>query len=155
SLARDTVFAAVMLTMNGIAGLALLIGSLRFGLARFNAEGSGAAVGTVATLATVCLVLPTFTTSAHGPMYSSSQLAFAGVTSVGIYVLLVLPQTGRPRDFFVPPDEPATRSEAVPERRIATLSFVLLVLALFAVVGLAKVEAPSIEDATVAAGLPE
>src|SRR4051794_29235824 len=95
SLARDTVFAAVMITVNGIAGLSLLIGAVRFGLARFNAEGSGASVATVATLATVCLVLPTFTTSAHGPTFSSSQLAFAGVVSVALYLMFVVTQTVR------------------------------------------------------------
>ncbi|HEY4625084.1 MAG TPA: hypothetical protein VIH01_03640, partial [Blastococcus sp.] len=59
SLARDTVFAAVMITINGIGGLALVVGSLRYGVVRFNAEGSGAALATVATLATLSLVLPT------------------------------------------------------------------------------------------------
>src|SRR3954468_17691447 len=74
SLARDTVFAAVMITCNGILGLSLLIGAVRRGLAVFNAEGSGAALATVATLATVCMVLPTFTTSTPGPAFSGTQL---------------------------------------------------------------------------------
>ena len=63
SLARDTVFAAVMITCNGIVGLALLIGGLRYNVTVFNAEGTGAALATIATLATLSLVLPTFTTS--------------------------------------------------------------------------------------------
>ena len=67
TLARDTVFAAVMITCNGIVGLSILISALREGTARFNAEGSATAFGTVATLATLCLVLPTFTTSATRP----------------------------------------------------------------------------------------
>src|SRR3954451_1387921 len=61
SLARDTVFAAVMITCNGILGLSLFIGAVRRGLAVFNAEGFGAALPTVATLSTVCLVLSSFT----------------------------------------------------------------------------------------------
>jgi len=156
TLARDTVFAAVMITMNGIVGLSLLVGAVRYGLARFNAEGSGAAVSTVATLAAVCLVLPTFTTSARGPVYSASQLTFAAVTSVALYSLFVLTQTGRHRDFFVPPGEltDATRAGAS-ETRAAVRSLVLLALALTAVVGLAKVESPSIERAVTAAGLPD
>src|SRR5262245_4089184 len=60
TLARDTVFAAVMITCNGVAGLALLIGAIRFGTTHFNAEGAGAALATVTTLAVTCLVLPTF-----------------------------------------------------------------------------------------------
>src|SRR5690242_677900 len=58
TLARDTVFAAVMITCNGIVGLCLLVASLRHGLAVFNAEGTGAALATVATLATLSLVFP-------------------------------------------------------------------------------------------------
>ena len=67
TLARDTVFAAVMITCNGIVGLSLLLGARRYGLAVFNAEGSGAALATVATVAALSLVLPTFTTSRPGP----------------------------------------------------------------------------------------
>ena len=67
TLARDTVFAAVMITCNGIVGLSLFLGARRYGMAVFNAEGSGAALATVATVATLSLVLPTFTTSRAGP----------------------------------------------------------------------------------------
>src|SRR6188508_2932814 len=58
SLARDTVFAAVMITTNGIIGLSLLAGARRFGVSNFNPEGTGAALATVASLATLSLVLP-------------------------------------------------------------------------------------------------
>ncbi|MBF6202345.1 ionic transporter y4hA, partial [Nocardia cyriacigeorgica] len=74
SLARDTVFAAVMITCNGIFGLVLLVGALRRRVAVFNPEGTGAALATVATLATLSLVLPTFTTSKPGPEFSPAQL---------------------------------------------------------------------------------
>lgn len=73
SLARDTVFAAVMITTNGIVGISLLVGAVRYGLAVFNAEGTGAALATVTTLATLSLVLPTFTTSRPGPEFSPSS----------------------------------------------------------------------------------
>ena len=84
SLARDTVFAAVMITANGIVGVSLLLGALRFGLILFNAEGSGAALATVTTLATLSLVLPTFTTSRAGPEFSTAQLTFAALALYGI-----------------------------------------------------------------------
>ena len=67
TLARDTVFAAGMITCNGIVGLSLLLGARRYGLSVFHAEGSGAALATVATVAALSLVLPTFTTSRPGP----------------------------------------------------------------------------------------
>src|SRR5919112_1820572 len=102
TLARDTVFAAVMITCNGIVGLSLLLGAFRYGLVSFNAEGSGAALATVLTLATLTLVFPTFTTSEPGPEFSSSQLAFAAVTSLVLYGMFVLTQTVRHRDFFLP-----------------------------------------------------
>ncbi|MEU8497292.1 calcium:proton antiporter [Streptomyces lavendulae] len=102
SLARDTVFAAVMITCNGIVGLSLLVGALRNRVAVFNAEGSGAALATVATLAVLSLVLPTFTTSKPGPEFSTAQLTFAAVASLALYGLFIAVQTVRHRDYFLP-----------------------------------------------------
>ncbi|MGP3683931.1 calcium:proton antiporter [Streptomyces sp. IBSNAI002] len=104
SLARDTVFAAVMITCNGIVGLSLFVGALRNRVAVFNAEGSGAALATVATLAVLSLVLPTFTTSKPGPEFSTAQLTFAAVASLALYGLFVAVQTVRHRDYFLPVD---------------------------------------------------
>ncbi|MFE5534931.1 calcium:proton antiporter [Streptomyces sp. NPDC056492] len=104
SLARDTVFAAVMITCNGIVGLSLLVGALRNRVAVFNAEGSGAALATVATLAVLSLVLPTFTTSKPGPEFSTAQLTFAAVASLALYGLFIAVQTVRHRDYFLPVD---------------------------------------------------
>jgi Ca2+:H+ antiporter len=95
TLARDTVFAAVMITSNGIVGLCLLVASLRHGTAVFNPEGTGAALATVATLATLSLVLPTFTTSKPGPEFSTVQLTFAALSSLVLYGLFVATQTVR------------------------------------------------------------
>jgi Ca2+:H+ antiporter len=101
SLARDIVFAAVMITCNGIVGLSLLVAALRNHVAVFNAEGSGAALATVATLATLSLVLPTFTTSKPGPEFSAVQLTFAAVASLALYGLFVAVQTIRHREYFM------------------------------------------------------
>jgi Ca2+:H+ antiporter len=158
TLARDTVFAAAMISTNGIVGLCLFTGALRRGVATFNAEGTATALATVATLATLCLVLPTFTTSAPGPEFTSAQLAFAAVASVALYVLFVVIQTVRHRDFFLPPGDDAADPEehaAPPSERDALASLALLVVALVAVVGLAKVESPAIEDAVDAVGAPQ
>lgn len=160
TLARDTVFAAVMITCNGIVGLSLLLGARRYGFAVFNAEGSGAALATVATVATLSLVLPTFTTSRPGPEFSGSQLAFAAVASVALYGAFVLTQTVRHRDFFLPVAAPgAAESDdehAEPPTTRATLtSLLLLLVALVTVVGLAKVESPAIESGVAAVGFPQ
>jgi Ca2+:H+ antiporter len=157
TLARDTVFAAVMITCNGIVGISLMVGALRRRVASFNAEGTATALATVLTLATLCLVLPTFTTSRSGAEFSPSQLAFAAVVSLALYGLFVLVQTVRHRDYFVPEadigDSPDDHAPP-PSNREAFTSLGLLFVTLIAVVGLAKVESPAIEDAIDAVGAP-
>lgn len=160
TLARDTVFAAVMITCNGILGLSLLVGALRHDLTVFNAEGTGAALATVATLATLSLVLPTFTTSRPGPEFSPAQLTFAAAAALALYVMFVLTQTGRHRDFFLPVAADGSllaEDEHVspPSNGAALRSVALLLVALVAVVGLAKVESPSIEEGVAALGFPQ
>lgn len=178
TLARDTVFAAVMITLNGILGLSLLVGALKHHLAVFNPEGTGAALGTVITLAVVCLVLPTVTRSEPGPEFTGPQLAFAAVASLVLYGMFVFTQTIRHRDFFLPIDPVAGRTAASPGSslgagiehqpvdedldghadpptdRAALASLVLLVVSLVAVVGLAKIESPAIEAGVNALGFP-
>jgi Ca2+:H+ antiporter len=157
TLARDTVFAAVMITCNGILGLSVLVGALRRHVAEFNAEGTATALATVSTLATLTLVLPTFTTSRPGPEFSSAQLAFAAVASIALYGLFVLVQTVRHRDYFLPVEPGALDADQhapPPSDRVALTSLGLLVTALVAVVGLAKIESPAIEDAVAAIGAP-
>jgi Ca2+:H+ antiporter len=158
TLARDTVFAAVMITCNGIVGMSLLVGALRRRVASFNAEGTATALATVSTLATLSLVLPTFTTSAPGPEFSSAQLAFAASASLALYALFVVVQTVRHRDYFLPVEvaggEPEEHAEP-PSDRLALVSLAVLVVALVAVVGLAKIETPAIEDAVEAVGAPQ
>ncbi|KJY21856.1 MULTISPECIES: calcium:proton antiporter [Streptomyces] len=172
SLARDTVFAAVMITCNGIVGVSLLVGALRNRVAVFNPEGSGAALATVATLATLSLVLPTFTTSKPGPEFSTAQLTFAAVASLALYGLFVAVQTVRHRNYFLPVDtgrdagRDAGRDNGrqddrqddhaePPTARAALLSLGLLLVALVAVVGDAKAVSPTIETAVAKAGLPQ
>ncbi|XVX19400.1 calcium:proton antiporter [Actinomycetota bacterium] len=159
TLARDTVFAAVMITLNGIVGLALLAGTLKRPLVYFNAEGAGGALATVATLATTCLVLPSFTLGEPGPRFTDAQLAFAAVVALALYGLFVVTQTVRHRDFFLPVSPTgeviSDNSHAdPPSNRAALTSLGLLLVSLVAVVGLAKILSPSIEAAVRGAGLP-
>ncbi|WP_189197703.1 calcium:proton antiporter [Micromonospora fulviviridis] len=164
ALARDTVFAAVMITCNGILGLSLLLGALRRRVAVFNPEGTGGALATVATLATLSMVVPTFTTSRPGPEFSPAQLAFAAVASLALYGLFVMVQTGRHRDYFLPvtqegsimPEDADGDGHAdPPSTRTALASLALLVVALVAVVGDAKTISPAIESGVEAANLPQ
>ena len=113
SLARDTVFAAVMITCNGILGLALVVGSLRHKTQEFRVHASGSALAVMTALVTLSLVLPTFTTSTPGATFSSAQLAFAGATSLVMYGIFVFVQTIRHRDYFLPVDTSETPAVAL------------------------------------------
>jgi Ca2+:H+ antiporter len=161
TLARDTVFAAVMLSLNGIVGASLLVGALKHHLAVFNPEGTGSALATVLTLAGLTLVLPTFTVTDPGPEFTPGQLAFAAVASIATYLVFVFTQTVRHRDFFLPPDTgapgPADDADHAepPTTRETWTSAALLLVALIAVVGLAKVESHPLEKAVSHAGLPQ
>jgi Ca2+:H+ antiporter len=157
SLARDTVFAAVMLTCNGILGISVLIAALRDRVATFNAEGMATALATVAMLVTLSLVLPSVTTTASGPVYSVTQLAFAAVASLVLYSVFLIVQTVRHRDLFVPDaDGPGYDEEHAgpPTNRETLTSVLLLFVALIAVVGLTKIESPPIRGFVVAIGAP-
>lgn len=168
TLARDTVFAALMITTTGIVGISLLVGSIRNRVVRFNAEGAGAALTTVIALAVLCLVLPNFTET-PGPTFSSSQLLFAAIASLALYAMFVVTQTISHRELFLPvsPGEPTPASDTKPpvirqtehsekpSMRATLISLGLLILSLVAVVGLAKVESPSIESGVKAAGFPQ
>ncbi|CAN5163898.1 calcium:proton antiporter [soil metagenome] len=159
TLARDTAFAAVMITCNGIVGISLLLGSLRHDIPRFNPEGTGAALGVVATLAVLTLVVPTFTVGESGGEFTPAQLVFAAVAAVALYAAFIYTQTGRHRDFFLPVGATGKPIEAEehavpPTTRATILSAVLLVVSLVSVVGLAKVASPAIEAGVAAAGIP-
>ncbi|HYH54337.1 MAG TPA: hypothetical protein VD761_09415 [Solirubrobacterales bacterium] len=156
TLARDTVFAAVMITCNGIIGISILTATLRDRLAVFNPEGSATAFATVITLATLSLVLPTFTTGASGSEFTASQLAFAAVASLALYALFLVVQTVRHRSHFLPEDEEVMEEHGPPPTRAkALLSFGLLLASLVAVVGLAKVSSGAIEDGVKSIGAPQ
>ncbi|SER82111.1 Ca2+:H+ antiporter [Propionibacterium cyclohexanicum] len=159
TLARDTVFAAVMITVNGIIGICLVISSSTDGIARFSARGSTGALATVAALSGICLVLPSYTVSNPNPVFTPSQLAFAGISSLVLYAMFVSAQTGRHRSFFLPVDMKGRTIHTTPANHNPTLrstikSLVLLLIGLISVVGLAKLLSHTIELGVTAVGLP-
>jgi Ca2+:H+ antiporter len=156
TLARDTVFAAFIIVCNGVIGLCLLVGALRHRVVEFTVEGVTAALATLTAVATLALVLPSFTTTSPGPTFSTAQLAFAGVVSLILYGVFVFVQTVRHRDYFLPADDTATDEHAdPPSGRTALISAGLLMVCLVAVVGLAKSASPAIEDAVTALNAPQ
>lgn len=156
ALPRDTVFATVMIIGNGVVGLCILVGALRHREQSFRIDGVGPAYAGLVTLATLVLVLPEFTVSAAGPRYSVPQLAFIAVGSLLLWLFFVFFQTVRHRDYFLPPGDAGDEDvhAAKPTAGRAWASFVLLLVALVAVVGLAKALSPAIETGVAGAGLP-
>jgi Ca2+:H+ antiporter len=156
-LPRDTIYAALMIILNGVVGVCLLLGGLRHGVQSFRVEGANSGLAALFPLATLALVLPTFTTTTPGGTYSGSQLAFASMASIALWAVFVFVQTVRHRDYFLPERDPANPEiHAEPPSTLQTwVSFALLLLSLVAVVGLAKVLSPVIERAVDAADAPK
>jgi Ca2+:H+ antiporter len=155
-LARDTLYAAVMIICTGVVGLCLLMGGLVHREQTFRVEGAGAGLAALIVLAALTLVLPVFTTTTPGGTYSRSQLAFVAVSSGALWAIFVFVQTVRHRDYFIPAEdssdlevhaEPPTKGQAW-----ASLGF--LFLSLGTVVGLAKLLSPTIERVVEAANAP-
>lgn len=155
TLARDTVFATVMIVCNGVVGICLLTGAVRHHIVAFRVEGTGSALSVLVALTMLTLVLPEFTTSTSGPTYNTSQLLFAGLSSLLLYCVFVFVQTVRHRDQFMPVglgDD--GEGKHAPTAGQAWLSLGLLLASLVAVVGLAKVLSPSIQGGVTAIGAP-
>jgi len=157
TLARDSVYAAVMIICTGVVGGCVLAGALRHREQSFRIEGAGPALAALVTLATMVLVLPVFTTTAPGPLYSRAQLAFTAVASLALWAVCVFVQTVRHRDYFLPPMGAHDETVHAPSPTVgqAWASFGLLLVSLVTVVGLAKVLSPAIERAVDAAGAPQ
>jgi Ca2+:H+ antiporter len=158
-LARDTVFATVMLVLNGIVGLCLLLGGARHYEQSFDTNASSAALSVIGTLAVLTLVLPNYTLATPGPTYAPSQLLFVSVVSILLYAVFLFVQTIRHRDYFLSePDatDASAHDQAIlPSLKTAQTTAGLLALALAAVVLLAKVLSPALETAVASAGLPK
>ena len=157
ALPRDTIYAAIMIICNGVVGLCLLVGGLRHHEQTYRIEGATSGLAALVALSTLSLVLPSFTTSSAGGTYTGSQLAFAAVASLVLWSVYVFVQTVRHRDYFLPADHASDEElhAAPPSNAVAWASFGLLLVALVAVVGLAKVLSPSIEAAVTASGAPK
>jgi Ca2+:H+ antiporter len=155
-LARDTVFAAVMIVCNGIVGACLLWGGAQHREQGFQLQGASAALAVLAALTSLTMILPNYTATDLGARYSTSQLIFAAIVSLVLYCSFVFVQTVRHRDYFLPvkSSEPEAHM-APPTGRATAVSAGLLLVALVAVVGLAKVLTPTVEFGISYAGVPK
>ncbi len=146
-LARDAVFASIMIILNGMVGICLLIGGQRHGEQSFGLFGISAALATLAAISVLTLVLPNYTTTTLGPVYSQSQLTFIAVVSLFLYGTFLLVQTVKHRDYFLPVEAEGDETvHAIPPSNKTTIFSALFLLAcLGSVVLLAKALSPMLE----------
>ena len=154
-LARDTVFAVVMIVCNGIVGLCLLWGGMRHHEQGFQVQGASAALAVLAPLTILTMILPNYTLGTPGPAFSTSQLVFASIVSLVLYGSFVFVQTLRHRDYFLPLESGEEEHASPPSNKVALISFGLLLVSLIAVVGLAKTLTPAVETMILSLGAPK
>jgi Ca2+:H+ antiporter len=155
-LARDTVFAAVMIVCNGVVGLCLLMGGVRHREQGFQLQGASAELAVLTALTGLTLILPNYAARELGPLYSPAQLVFAALVSLLLYGSFVFVQTVRHRDYFLPIQTDNEEAHSLPpSARAAVLSVGLLFVSLVAIVGLAKALTPTVEFAVAQLGVPK
>ncbi len=156
TLARDMMFAVIMIVLNGLIGLSLLLGGLRHHEQHYNLQGASAYLNTIMVLAVLGLVLPNFTTSMSGPRFSTVQEIFLATTSIGLYAIFLLIQTTRHSGYFMELKTAALASEnhAGPMRS-TVYHTVMLILYLLVVVVLAEKFAIPLDNSIERFGMPQ
>lgn len=159
-IARDTVFAAVMIITNGMVAMCLILGGLKFRVQEFQVQGSKSLLVVLITLAMLVFVLPNYTTTTSGPTYNTPQMIFTGVICVLLYLLFIFFQTTSHKSYFEPlngavENEAESNTHVPVTRTAAWLSFFSLCVSLTAVIGLAKIISPIMEQVLVDVGAPK
>jgi Ca2+:H+ antiporter len=152
-LARDTIFAAVMIILTGMTGITLLIGGLKFREVQFGSDGVVSVLTVLVAISTLTLILPNFSVAMPGPYYSVSQLAFVAVITLLLYGSFLFVQNFRHRKDFTG-DDADTEPPESPGRRATAVSTILLPVNLVAVVLLAESMAPDLEAFIHSIGAP-
>ncbi len=138
TLARDTVFAVVMIVCNGLVGICILAGGLRYREQDIQVSGSSLYLSVLSVLATITLIMPNYTLTTPGPVFSTGQLGFVSAVTILLYGVFLYTQTVRHRDYFVAQTDGAAHDGPQASNRIIMLSAILLLVSLLAVVLLAK-----------------
>ncbi len=153
TLVRDTIHAVVVLVLHGLAGLCIVVGAIRHREQEFRTEGAHAYLIVLLPMVALTLVLPNFTTSAPGPFYTNKQLAFVSAACLLLWLAFTFVQTVRHREHFTPtrPEESVGQR---PTGKVALAAVGMLVVALVAVVLLAKGVSPFIQRTVEGIGAP-
>jgi len=158
TLARDAMFAVVMIALGGLVGLSLLMGGLRHREQHYNLQGVNSYLNMIMTLAVLGLVLPSFTTSTSGPTFSNGQGIFLVVMSASLYGIFILIQTMRHSQYFVESQDGLAKSGSAHhelQTRSAPYHAVMLAIYLLTVVLLAEKFAVPLDNATEKFGMPQ
>jgi Ca2+:H+ antiporter len=154
TLARDTVFAAVMIILNGIIGICILIGGVKYYEQFFARTSATTYLVSIVSILILTLVLPNFTSSVNGPFYNKAQLIFVSIACLVIYGVFLMVQTVRHRNYFIITDEDSD-SHYIPTKMATIISFIFLVICLMIVVLMAKGLSSTIEDMVQSVGAPK
>jgi Ca2+:H+ antiporter len=154
TLARDTVFAVVMIVCNGLVGICILAGGLRYREQDIQVTGSSLYLSVLTVLATITLIVPSYTSTTPGPVYSLGQLGFVSIVTILLYGVFLYTQTVRHRDYFVIDFSGAADDGSQSSNRMMLFSIVLLLLSLLAVVLLAKKFSQVVDAGTALIGAP-
>jgi Ca2+:H+ antiporter len=154
TLARDTVFAVVMIVCNGLVGICIFIGGLRYREQDFQVSGANLYLSVLFIMATITLVLPNYTLTTPGPIYSAAQLGFVSVVTILLYGVFLYTQTIRHRDYFIRETVGSGGNGTRVSSRTLALSAALLLVSLLAVVLLAKKFSLVVDAGTVMLGAP-
>jgi len=156
TLARDMMFAVIMIALNGLIGLSLLLGGLRHHEQHYNLQGASAYLNTIMALSVLGLVLPNFTTSMSGPRFSTVQEVFLAVTSIGLYAIFLLIQTMRHSEYFMDTRGagPSSEHDAGAMHSISYHA-VMLILYLLVVIVLAEKFAIPLDNSIERFGMPQ
>jgi Ca2+:H+ antiporter len=157
TLARDMMFAVIMIALNGLIGLSLLLGGLRHHTQVYNLQGTSAYLNTIIALSVLGLVLPNYTVSLSGPRFSTVQEIFLATTSIALYVVFLLLQTKRHSQYFMEAEEAAAAEASHhPEQlRSAAYHAVMLMLYLVVVIVLAEKFAIPLDNLIEQFGMPQ
>jgi Ca2+:H+ antiporter len=153
-LARDTVFAVVMIVCNGLVGLCVFIGGLRYREQGFQLSGANVYLSVLFALATITLIMPNYTTTTPGPVYSTAQLGFVDVVTLALYGVFLYTQTVLHKDYFVDEAAGGEGGQAHLSGGLFLLSVALLLVSLLAVVLLAKKFSLVVDAVAVKIGAP-
>jgi Ca2+:H+ antiporter len=156
TLARDTIFAILMIILNGMVGLSLLFGGWVHKEQHYNLQGANVYLSVIVPLAVLSLILPDFTRTTPGPTLSGTQQAFLVIVALGLYGAFLAIQTGRHRLYFSAETSQSEESEETGTKpRSVYRNVSLLVAYLVPIIYLAELLATPIDYFTETLHLPD